>query len=264
MLQAMLSTYDNLANPIGIYREPSKGSLVLPSSAPWPLDRHLVGPRALRPNRQGIVISGAPIGTAEFVASVAADKVITSKQRVDAIVQLAKLDPQMGMVLLGACANNALNYFVRVTQPSPIRDAVASFDRMIADARLQCITPEDSVAPFASELRLYRSNWLQELKIAQGGTGQTPLALKAGPSFLASILSAAEDEFVGDRMHLVGPALSGIHETICHDLGVTEITAGHALAAVLPCTSSKLMDGTYARTFKKKKSWVFKSANYHQ
>ena len=60
------------------------------------------------------------------------DKVEVAYKRVNAIVQVAKIDPQMGIVLLGACANNALNYFVRVTPPELITDAIQYFDSIIS------------------------------------------------------------------------------------------------------------------------------------
>ena len=77
------------------------------------------------------------------------------------------------------------------------------------------------------------------------------LAVKTGPSFYSSVLSATEEPFVHGLVQRFGTHLARIYDETCERLEVEAISPGHALSAVLPPSNTELLDGSYARALSK-------------
>ena len=144
---AFWTAFDKLANPIGIFREPSKSKLLIPSDAPEPSPDLDTGGLQLRPVRDGCVIAGCPIGTDSYIQAHAAAQLEVASKRIDDICLLARDEPQMAIRLLGSCANKALGYYTRVTPPGLLDEMLHRFDERMSAARTLCLRGDTPSAP---------------------------------------------------------------------------------------------------------------------
>jgi hypothetical protein len=240
-LQDLIAQYDSLANPIGIFRHPGKGKLLLPPNAPHLLPRHLEGPCKLNPTKDGIILAGSPIGSDEFTLSTVTTLIDTNvKSRLDTINRVAELNSQLGISLIGSMANNMLNYITSTTPTSIIAPAITSFDRLITDARLTCITPPTALKPLTNSHRLSRSVSLQSLKCKDGGTGHIRLHYRAPAAYLSSALSALHNPLISYNYSSLSHHLQSNYQWICKALDLPSIPPNHPLSTVLPTDPNSL------------------------
>jgi hypothetical protein len=232
--------YDSLANPLGIYRSATKGTLLLPHSAPLPAQELLTGPFALRSTYEGVIIAGAAVGCPSFVLKHAHEKVDHAAARIEAITQIADEDPQMAIMLLGSSANAALGYFVRVTPMVLAAQAIERFDNLMIQARFRSLLPDGHAAPTCSDERLAVSNMIATLPAECGGLGHIPLALRAPPAYIASLMKAQSNTFVSANATKLDFFVQSAYDAICTHLGVPFIPLDHPLSAVLPPSAMQI------------------------
>jgi hypothetical protein len=234
--------YDSYAGPIGIVRNLKKSALLLPNDAPEPLYRERAGRIVLVPRRDGLVVSGAPIGTDAFRdkhAEGVADRAII---RVGQIMTLALADPHVTWRLLGLCANRALDYYMRVAPPRVTLPHAKRFDTRMQEARDELLCPGGS-SPKADTDTVRRSQSLSCLPFKRGGLGHIKATDRAPSAYLASFMNALRDRtFFAVRGSLAND-VSNAYTELCERLGVEHIYEGHSAAAVLPSSPEALIDG---------------------
>ena len=108
--------------------------------------------------------------------------------KINQITLLGANEPQMAMRLLGNCAVQALNYFVRICPPRLLASVCPAFDQAVAEARLKILTPVPHDPPRVSKHRQERAD-----RIAQIMWKQTPLASRAAASYLSAFMAASLD-----------------------------------------------------------------------
>jgi len=191
LLADFLADYDCLANPIGIHRHPANGKLLVPTDAPLPAPgSRLLALTAVAPDF--LIVAGACIGTDTEVKLHALRKVDSLKTRANAIIRLCAVNSLSALELIGQVANNALNYHLQVTPPHLMTEAVATFDGMIAEARL-LIPPHLTPVSEGHPIRLHRANQVASLAKAAGGLGHTTALIKSPCAYLATTLSLLSD-----------------------------------------------------------------------
>ena len=80
--------YNNLTNPHGVERNEDKGGILIPPIAPLTLHEYYKGIR-LHVRRDGLTISGTPIGTKEYRDAFCVGKVHCTKDRIEGICRLS-------------------------------------------------------------------------------------------------------------------------------------------------------------------------------
>ena len=117
-IATLFKDYDTLANPIGLFGHKDKCKVLVPPWAPKPasLTRH--NGITLHLVWDGVILSGAPIGTDAFTRQHTKVKLNALKRIVDAMVNLAQHEAHISYQMVLHCANHAWRYYVRVT---PIR-----------------------------------------------------------------------------------------------------------------------------------------------
>ena len=150
------------------------------------------------------------------------------------------------MQLLSACANAAMDYTVRVLPTHQIEESITEFDQAIADARIECLTPEASIPPACSIQQRTLANDIAQIPIRMGGFGHTTLAHKAAPAFAATLLTTADDPILQEQRRALEAHVKDTYERICKAIGVTSVKTGHPLSDVLPESYHGLVAGPQA------------------
>ena len=236
---AFVAAYDRLANPIGIFRHPSKGVFLLPADTPWPTDAAAL--EILRPSASGFVIAGAPVGTDAFVrehARVQVDRLIARIDRILALVDANQ--QQIAMRLLSTSICVAMNYYVSLVPLHLIIDQVRRFDVAVGEARLQILSLPGSPYTPCSAGRAMRAEILAFLPYRWGGLQQMPVALTGDASFLAALSSCASDPVFLRLRAALQPDATLAHAGVCAAVGLAALPADHPLARVLPVDPSLL------------------------
>ena len=101
-----LETYDQRANPIGLFRHKSKGKLLLPPSAPDPPGLRIL--QHTKAVRTCAVLAGASIGRAEDVEDASLVKVSAMNPLMETIVPFGLVEPQAALRTLADCANHKM------------------------------------------------------------------------------------------------------------------------------------------------------------
>ena len=92
MLADALHYYDSLANPIGIFRHPDKGKLLLPPSAPDPSVGHPIL-TLTKVSRGAARVAGGYAGPDIEAEKLVLAKVDTATHKVHAVVRMAAVNP---------------------------------------------------------------------------------------------------------------------------------------------------------------------------
>jgi len=148
-------------------------------------------------------------------------------------LQLPQLKVQSAMLLLRQCAVPQLNYLLRCTPPSCIRQHAVTFDRLVLDAAHTKLVVHASEAT-ARSIRLLRA------PLRKGGYGLTSAEATSPAAYLGS-LAAVSDIAALARYHLPDslPADSMLHGWIASSiLAVQEQVAPAPMDKVLQCTAS--------------------------
>ena len=186
-----LQRFEDLGAPRGVRFNRSKSYLLLPPTDPDPSPGAL--PDWVQVVRDGLVISGAGIGTDEFVAQHFAGAVEDYRLSLHKLDPLSRARPTCGMILLGKCFIKKLSYLARVTPTALIADLIDEADALTAVARQAALCPEGVDGPLCPDGRSRRADTLAALPLRSGGFGHTPLALSAPASFLSSFALAHEE-----------------------------------------------------------------------
>jgi hypothetical protein len=248
-LRRLLKRYDELANPIGIFRGIDKGHCLLPPDVQIPVFPESDLP-VLRITQHGIKLSGAHIGTDNYVITESLKHVDTVIKRIDAVVRLATPEPQMGIRLLVQCANHSLDYYCRVTPPHLLEQAAIKFDRAIDEGLLACLTPEDLYCPKYDPVRNQRAILLARLPNVLGGLELIPTSTKSLAGFASALIACGTMRFPPDVQDALCELAITSHHSILHTLNLKEISPGHPLSDCLPIEAKDMVLGTWARNFK--------------
>jgi hypothetical protein len=208
------TTFDTLAQPLGIFRN-DKSKLLLPPAAPDP-DPAL----RLKPVRDGCIVSGIPIGTAEFTANHAMGKVEDTLAKATTLVTLAADHAQMAVRLLGLSCNKALHYYTSVTPPQHITAAIAHFDLGIARVRNACLTTADRSAPMCGATRQGRADTIASLPFNMGGADHTRLTTISPAAFIATLITTYPDPILRPYRHYLLPHAEAAHGLCLEQLGM--------------------------------------------
>ena len=178
MIAEFWAAYDELGNPIGLFRNPDKSELKLPIGAPVPLNIKRAGGITLKVNKEYVLVGGAPVGCDDDRCKHAAIKVENAKTRIDAVLTLARRKPHLAWRMLGSSANAALDYYARVVPPRLLMEEAKSFDQHMKEARWTILTDEYLPPAEMSTERENRANLIACLPAGCGGTGHVPITLR--------------------------------------------------------------------------------------
>jgi len=234
---SFLKLFDTLARPLGLERNASKDQLLLPKSAFGTLLPDLQD-RA-KPTFDGIVVSGAPIGTDTFVLQHAQQRMDDLLPLFETIGDFTSFEPQIALKMAASSTNHLLDYYVRVTPPHLFSAVLAQFDRKMEDIRCACVAPfEGFRAPAVPGHRLQRFHVMACLPMKDyGGLGHIPLTRRAPIAHLASLCRFIGSFPSGHRSELLDNSV--LSQDISHTL--------RSIHALLPsdfrddCSSSHLL-----------------------
>ena len=188
-----LEDYDKLANPLGIFRHPGKGKILMPLYAPCPEPDSRIS-KLTKIRADHVIIAGACIGIGADVLAHANKKVIDVQKRVNAIARLAPVNEQAAFKLLGEVANHAFDYLLQITPTAIILPAIRAFDDLIATGRRIVLSPARMAPPSEGEpFRLARANDLAALPIQLGGFDHTRAAVKGPAAYLTMVATTISD-----------------------------------------------------------------------
>jgi hypothetical protein len=270
--------YDQLANPIGIFRNKEKSTMVIPHGAKdpstvprgakgtvlWPVDSPDPEPAGVpitRWNRVGYVVGGGAVGVdspegERFMADHAMGKLPAIEKKMEKILTLAENEPMMAIKLIGTVTNAALDYYARVTPTRHMAKAAAEFDEIVERGRLRALSPEQGTKPKYSAERGLLATAVAQTPTRHGGWGHTPLVVRAPSGSLAALMSIADDPLLqGMRSEFKTEATNGSGK-VCELLGVDSVRAGHPAAKVLPDDPNKIIEGPFALTLNKENKKV--------
>jgi hypothetical protein len=194
--------YDSLANPIGIYRHPDKGRILLPPNAPDPHPDHPLL-TLTKVSRRAERLAGGYVGPDDSSQEQILLRTDLATRRVHATTRMASTNPQSAIKLLAYAAQHTLDYLWGVT---PTRLTTLARERFEAAIRLAMDTilcPAAFDAPEVHITRYKRAHRLLQVPTRFGGaslTSQHPLAAAA---FLSTTATVLKDPLVFNLRHLL-------------------------------------------------------------
>jgi hypothetical protein len=233
-----LAAKEELSTPHGILSNKDKLRILIPPGAPLPLNPTRFNGVVLKVVQDGILIAGIPIGTAEFVDLFLRNRLVLLSHRLLALEELAKLDPQAYLRLLGTAVNKGFDYLVTCTATDGHRHLLEIFDQEIWGSLCRVLCPNS--APSASRLKVMEG--IARLKLAHGGFDLLPLEVKAAFAYLTGLLASANTELLAEYGAFLLPSIEAAYSDIRASLGLSDhIPAGHGLLSVLPPTPADLI-----------------------
>ena len=238
----LLKRYDELGNPIGMFRHPDKGKLFLPPEAPTP---HPNCPllKLTTIVADGVKICGAFYGTDTAVIQHGIDKVKSLQHRISAIVSLSTIakNSHAAMRLLGQVGNNCLSYYQRVTPPTLAMPAALAFDTMIQQARIDILQESDHADPGNPPILTNRAHRAAELPIRHGGLGHSAATTLAASAFLASVRATQHDPLLSQHhcQQALRQYTDPAYELLAFNLKAP-ISSFPAIVRLLPTTAAAL------------------------
>ena len=196
-LAKALERYDELANPIGIFRHPEKGQLLLPPNAPDPPAGHRIF-ALTKITRKAVRIAGGHSGDDFATKAEAMLKAEAGARRVRAAARLAKVDPQGAMKIIGYASHHTMDYYWGVTPTHIVGDAVKLFQEALIDATDAILSPEGYDAPECHVKRHKRAHQLLALPGRSGGGNITAQSTLAPAAFLATTCAVLKDPCVAN------------------------------------------------------------------
>jgi hypothetical protein len=239
--------YDELANPIGIYRNLEKSEILLPTD----VDQSSISALAHFPKstNDGLIVVGVPIGTDLFVKAHALEKAENALHRGKALLLLADEQPKMAMNLLGCCINAALDYCGRTIPTQLMSHAAVHFDTGIHELRTQIMTPPGATFAPTSITRAALAIRIASLPLRHGGLSYTPAIVTSPLAFYSATLQCLTDRRILEDLHLLTPDLLLVYKGICDLLPPQATLPGHKLNICLPTTSTAISDGSIVKLF---------------
>ena len=141
-----IHSFDLVANPHGIYRNPTKDKLLIhadlnpPAPPPTGPDTYGIDLASII-TTDGIVLAGAPIGTDEFMNAFAHTKANLANDKTSKIAALCPDNVQVALAMISTSSSKSLDYLVRQTPTMPIAEALLAFDGHTLDTVLNIICP---------------------------------------------------------------------------------------------------------------------------
>ena len=184
-------TRSRLSKPLGLEAHPDKEALLLPLDAPEPQADEL--PPNTRVTRDGVTISGTPIGTDDFCTEA-----LEKKEREIASFLKLLLDPELATnnpdVAMTALKNAIMQmqYLIQTVPPRLTRPIAVRLDNAVWDTFYAIATPDHRPTPAtSSKARLQRARLFASLPTAFNGYGLSPLRDLASSAYLASAVHSA-------------------------------------------------------------------------
>jgi hypothetical protein len=201
-------------------------------------------PQNLVVTRRGRKISGAFIGTDEFIKNETTLQAVAITVKLDKIKNLGNVHPQIATRLVTNVTFAALVYTCRVNPPALLQDAIRIVDAAVRQARLHIVTdPHSPPGPVTAE-RMLRADMVAALPCRDGGLGHTPLDFIATPAYLGSLAVSVRDRLVESNLHLLQKDIVYAHETILEKIGHDPL-ALEKVNSVLPPTPDAIVHGGF-------------------
>ena len=154
--------YDSLANPIGIFRHPDKGKLLLPANAPNPSPGHpLLTLTTI--SRSAARVAGGFVGPDAPAELLTLARTETAIRRVHATIRMAPSNPQSATKVLAYAAQHTLDYLWGVTPTRLTTFAREHFQAAIRLAMDSILSPTAFDAPECHIARYTRAHKLLQL-----------------------------------------------------------------------------------------------------
>lgn len=243
-IAAYLIKFDEIANPIGIFRN-SKGKILVPLDAPPPppaADTFGIDLGELVV-RDGIIELGSPIGTDAFMLAYATEKAAAASGRVSAIASLCPDEPQVALGMLSSGASCSLDYLTRTTPHSPILPALVAFDDHLMKTTLGIVCPP-SVTDLLPLAKVDTAKLLLQLPIRNNGLAIFPTADKAPASFLSSFIASASDPLLAKLKSTLLPYIAEAVDRFASLAGL-DVNKASPVSTILPADCSKLLSTPY-------------------
>ena len=240
--------YSELANPIGIRLVPEKQKILI-TDATFFKTPH-VSRVTLNVVRDGLVITGAPIGTQAFIDEHAKAKLIELKKRFEAIRTLATRDSQTAVKILEGSGSNSLNFYCSVVPPSKIEQLIQDFDVAIMDTFITCISlTDETLRPACNPARFECAKAIVELPHRRhGGFNFIPLKIKAPAAFVSTLIAQGDEPVLRDLLTELHDVAA--YAEVCRTLsatGLDHLSDEDPAALVLPLTPEDLTSGPFAQ-----------------
>lgn len=205
-------------------------------------------PRSLTVHRDGVILSGAGIGTDAFVCLHAAKQVDGALTKATRLLPLGQEHPQAAWRLLGPSINGALGYLARVTPTKFLQPVIPVFDGGVEAMRRSFLAPPFGEPPPCSAFRTETATLLASQPMRNGGAGHVPLSVMAPIAFCASVAQATVDPDVILSQHLsvFTPWMADSLDAVFRHLGGSLLDP-----PVLPPKLAKLLPTTPAGFFDK-------------
>jgi hypothetical protein len=243
--------FDQVANPIGIFRNAAKDRCLVPSYAPSPpppSDTFGIDLASII-RKDGIISVGSPIGTDEFMLEYANLKADYAIQKIDAVASLCPDEPQMALGIITDGGNASMDYLVRTTPTVPILGALERFDEHVMNITLGIICPP-AVLATVTQRKLDIAKAIIRGSKRFNGFNLCPSAVKGPAAYLASTISSSGDVLFQKYY----PAL---HDVVMQSvdryavLTGVDLTKPSPVSAILPINKSDLLSTKYtSRVFK--------------
>ena len=134
--------------------------------------------------QRGVVLLGAPVGTAAFCRAVVGEKLEVARCKLARLRKYLSGEPQCAFALLRCCVLPSFTYLLRCLPPCITGEAAAAFDLDVLGAVGALVGQDLPLAedhPAVLKLRL---------RISDGGLGLTSQAALAPSAYVASVLDA--------------------------------------------------------------------------
>ena len=235
-----LERWDQLFNPLGLFRHKDKGVLLLPPNAPDVPENHRLH-TLTKITREGLKIGGGVVGTDAAVSNHALAKVESLKPRADAIKKLATVNSQAAMMLTATALNSAMDYQARITPPEKMGLGIRAFDDVVDDTSNRCLSREGLELPDPLPSRAMRASAIRQLPCELGGCDQIPLSRKAPCAYLSASLAVIDAEPLHrENRKAVAQACEFSYELVRQLTGITDLSTNRDIAKVLPPTANDL------------------------
>jgi hypothetical protein len=241
-----IADFDRHANPIGIERNIGKGKIVVPPDAPLPRCATRSNGITINVVKDGMMVSGAPVGTPEYIQAAAEEKLAEAARKLNSIRLFGQEYPGMGIKMLMECGNVLLDYFTKNTPCEPTWEVIERFDQEVVNTLKGILVLSTATFPECSDKRMDRAIQMARLSVNVAGCQLTPLTVKGPAGFLAMLIAVSEAKGLRPMRKALSHMAGAAYKRVCDHLLIPFIHPGHALSSFLPATADAITRGPFA------------------
>ena len=244
--------FDLVANPHGIFRNPTKDKLLihghLKPPPPPPKDETFGIDLASIITFEGIIMAGSPIGTDEFMLNYVLTKVEAANEKTSKVAALCPDQVQLALAMISTGTSHSLDFLIRLTPTAPIVDALREFDSFTATTVMNIICPPE-IMDRLPQRKVKLAYTLLSLSFKYNGLGLLP-RIELGPmAFISSIVAASSDtQFRKYKAHLESHVLDAYNRYI--RTTTLDVNRRSPVSLIIPDDHSKLLDTAHATRLK--------------